>query len=134
MVETFQDLTEGTLAYLFYDLETETYLVILRNPIVAISIIVAVIDYSFSFSGMNLEFIGGKIKYFFKFLYLGDLGLSQELWVVFGGLGRAYWILNPAISSLTHILNGQLFPLRSLRDYLTLFLLGGCLFLTAISS
>lgn len=85
MIETFQNLTEGTLAYLFYDLETETYLVILWNPIVTISIIIAVIDYSFSFGGMNLEFIGGKIVYFFKFLNFGNLSLSKELGIVFGG-------------------------------------------------
>lgn len=85
MIETFQDLTESTLSYLFYDLETETYLVILWNPIVTISIIITVIDDSFSFGGMNLEFIGGKIVYFFKFLNLGDLSLSKELGIVFGG-------------------------------------------------
>ena len=85
MIETFQDLTESTLSYLFYDLETETNLVILWNPIVTISIIIAVIDDSFSFGGMNLEFIRGKIVYFFKFLNLGDLSLSKELGIVFGG-------------------------------------------------
>jgi hypothetical protein len=76
VVEAFQDLAEGTLAYLFYDLESETYLVIFRNPVVTICIIVAVINYSFSFGRMNLEFIGGKIEYFFKFLYLGYFCLS----------------------------------------------------------
>jgi hypothetical protein len=58
VIETFQDLTECTLADLFNNLEAEPYLVILRDPIVTIGIIVAVINDPLSLCGMNFEFIG----------------------------------------------------------------------------
>ena len=44
VVETFQDLTESSLANLLNDLEPEAYLIILRYPVVAISVIVTVVN------------------------------------------------------------------------------------------
>ena len=73
MIETFQNLPKSSLADLFDYLEPKSYLVILRYPIVPISIIIAIVNNSLSFSRVYLVLIGGKIEYFFKFLYLGDL-------------------------------------------------------------
>ncbi len=74
VVETFQDLTESALANLLNDLEPEAYLVILRNPVVAISVIVAVVNDSLCLGRMDLVLIRGKVEYFFEFLNLGDFG------------------------------------------------------------
>jgi hypothetical protein len=74
VVETFQDLTESALADLLYDLEPEAYLVILRYPVVAVSIIVAVVNDPFGLGGVDLVLIRGKVEYFFEFLNFGDLG------------------------------------------------------------
>jgi hypothetical protein len=73
VVETFQDLTESALADLLNDLESEAYLIILRYPVVAVSVIVAVVNNSFGLGGVDLVLIRGKVEYFFKFLNFGDL-------------------------------------------------------------
>lgn len=59
VVETFQDLTESALADLFDDLEPEAYLVILRYPVVAVSIIVAVVNDPLGLGGVDLVLIRG---------------------------------------------------------------------------
>lgn len=59
MVEALQDLSESTLAYLLYDLEAESYLVVLGNAVVAVTIIVSIINYPLSFGRVYLEFIRG---------------------------------------------------------------------------
>lgn len=74
MVETFQDLTESALADLLNYLEPEADLVILRYPVVAVSVIVAVVNDSLGLGGVDLVLIRGKVEYFFKFLNFGDLG------------------------------------------------------------
>jgi hypothetical protein len=52
-------LAESTLAYLLYDLEAESYLVVLGNAVVAVTIIVSIINYPLSFGRVYLEFIRG---------------------------------------------------------------------------
>ena len=74
MVEAFEDLAEGALANLLDDLEPEANLVILRDPVVAVSVIVAVVDDPLGLGGVDLVLIGGQVEYFFKFLNLGGLG------------------------------------------------------------
>jgi hypothetical protein len=74
VVETFEDLAEGALANLLDDLEPEANLVILRDPVVAVSIIVAVVNDPLGLGGVDLVFVGGQVEYFFEFLSLGGLG------------------------------------------------------------
>lgn len=74
VVETFQDLTESALANLLNDLKSEAYLVILRDPVVAVSVIVAVVNDPLGLGGVDLVLVRGKVEYFFEFLNLGDLG------------------------------------------------------------
>ena len=74
MVETFEDLAESALANLLNDLESEANLVILRNPVVAVSVIVAVVNDPLGLGGVDLVLVGGEVEYFFEFLNLGGLG------------------------------------------------------------
>lgn len=74
MVETFEDLAEGALANLLNDLEPEANLVILRDPVVAVSVIVAVVNDPLGLGGVDLVLIGGEVEYFFELLNLGGLG------------------------------------------------------------
>jgi len=57
VVETFEDLAEGALAYLLDDLEPEANLVILRDPVVAVSIIVAVVNDPLGLGGVDLVLV-----------------------------------------------------------------------------
>ena len=74
VVETFQDLTESSLANLLNDLEPEAYLIILRYPVVAISVIVTVVNDPLGLGRVDLVLIWGKVEYFFEFLNLSDFG------------------------------------------------------------
>ena len=74
MVETFEDLAESALANLLDNLEPEANLVILRDSVVAISVIVAVVDDPLGFGGVDLVLVGGEVEYFFELLNLGGLG------------------------------------------------------------
>lgn len=57
VVHTFKDLTEGSLANLLNDLESEANLVILCDSVVAISIIIAIVYNPLSLCGMYFVFI-----------------------------------------------------------------------------
>ena len=74
VVETFEDLAESALANLLNDLEPEANLVILRDPVVAVSVIVAVVDDPLGLGGVDLVLVGGEVEYFFELLNLGGLG------------------------------------------------------------
>ena len=74
MVETFEDLAESALANLLNDLESEANLVILRDPVVAVSVIVAVVNDPLGLGGVDLVLVGGEVEYFFELLNLGGLG------------------------------------------------------------
>lgn len=123
VVETLEDLSESALPDLFYDLEPEANLIILRYPVVAISIIISVINDSLSLSRVYLVLIRGKIEYLLELEYLRGLGLREELRVALGSLRRTYGVLDPVISGLTHVLHRQLLPLRGLGYNLTVLLL-----------
>ena len=69
MIETFQNLPESSLPDLLNNLKSEADLVILRDSIVAIGIIIAIVNNTFGFSWMNFKFILGEIVDFFKFSY-----------------------------------------------------------------
>ena len=74
VVETFEDLAESALANLLDNLEPEANLVILRDPVVAVSVIVAVVDDPLGLGGVDLVLVGGEVEYFFELLNLGGLG------------------------------------------------------------
>lgn len=57
MVKTFQDLAESSLANLLDNLKTESNLIILRDPVVSIRVVIAIVYYSLSFSRMDFVFI-----------------------------------------------------------------------------
>lgn len=73
MIETFKDLTESALADLLNNLEPEAYLVILRYPVVTVSVIVAIVNDSLGLTWVDLVLIRGKIEYFFEFLSFSHL-------------------------------------------------------------
>jgi hypothetical protein len=74
VVETFEDLAESALANLLDDLEPEANLVILRDPVVAVSVIVVVVDDPLGLGGVDLVLVGCEVEYFFEFLNLSCLG------------------------------------------------------------
>lgn len=74
VVETFEDLAEGALANLLDNLEPEANLVILRDPVVAVSVIVAVVNDPLGLGRVDLVLVGGEVEYFLEFLNLGGLG------------------------------------------------------------
>ena len=86
MIEALEDLSESALANLFDYLEAEPNLIILRYAIVPVGVIIAVVNDPLSLGRVYLELVRCKIEYFFEFLDLRDLGLSQELTVGLGGL------------------------------------------------
>ena len=73
MIETFKDLTESALADLLNNLEPEAYLVILRYPVVTVSVIVAIVNDSLGLTWVDLVLIRGKIEYFLEFLSFSHL-------------------------------------------------------------
>ena len=70
MIIALEDLSEGTFTNLFDDLEAEADLIVLRNAIVAVAIIIAVIYYPFGFCGMDFKFIRSQVVHLFKLLDL----------------------------------------------------------------
>ena len=57
VVKAFQDLSEGALANLLNNLESKAYLIVLRDSIVTICVIIAIVDDSFGLGRMNFVFI-----------------------------------------------------------------------------
>jgi hypothetical protein len=132
VIKALENLSESALANLFDYLEAEPNLIILRYAIVPVGVIIAVVNDPLSLGRVYLELVRCKIEYFFEFLYLRDLGLSQELTVALGGLCGCNRVLDAAVPGLAHVLDSELLPLGCLGYDLTLLL--GRSLLTAISS
>jgi len=79
VIEAFKHLTKGTFSDLLNDLKPEANLVVLRNSIVAVAIVIAVVNDTFGLAWVNLKVVLSEIEDFFELCHLLHLGLSQEL-------------------------------------------------------
>ncbi len=86
VIEALEDLAESTLADLFNDLKSESNLIILRYPVVAVAVIVSVVNDPLSLGRVDLVLVLSEVEYLLELLNLLDLSLSQELWINLGGL------------------------------------------------
>ena len=122
VVVALEDLSKCAFSDLFDDLETEANLVVLWNAIITVTVIIAVIHNSLCFSWMNFEFIRSQVVYFFEFLNLSHLWLSQKLSTILYRLSRGQWIFDTSVANLAYFLNSELFSFGSFRDNLALLL------------
>ena len=95
MISTFNDLSKSTFSNKFTNFKPITDLIPFYNPIVALSIIKAVVYKSFLFCGLIFHIRFCNIVYFFILLYFSQFMDTQELfWFWHGGqIFALNWII-----------------------------------------
>ena len=76
VIEAFEHLAESTLSNLLDDLEAETNLVVLRDSVITVLVVVAIVHDALSFRWVDFVLICRQVEDFLELAYLLLLQLS----------------------------------------------------------